>query len=401
MSTPPETPAASQSRPRVHKVTLRLSRPSAPDTPAAMPELPPLLPPPPLPEGHVPPQTPALPPLPPPHLPPVAGPVFGGQHSSAGLAMNVPPTYAHPYGAMPYPPPYPPFQPWGYAQYPMAPPPGFAPGPFPEISLATQHATTGEEDPPAHRERGHVADGRTDQDVPRRGCPGGTGRDGGVGVNSAAPSSTMGARPGRTYPNKEVSYGVWRFQTDVLDDHIKHAFTAQTDMKWPDFREEVLHRLGRHHNRVRMVFRIVGEGSAWSDLGSECDWTDAIFRLTGKVRSARTRAVSLEVKDMHSPPHAKAQRSKGKGREKCCRDDDIPPALSPDAAWQLDCLIKLQQHLRCNKHSGLGKKMYCLIKKSGENAEGGHEELTQKEMTLWAKHMVSIAKTTKRDEKLT
>ncbi|KAH9040579.1 hypothetical protein EDB84DRAFT_1559811 [Lactarius hengduanensis] len=64
---------------------------------------------------------------------------FSGQYNSAGLAMNAPPTYAHPYGAMSYPPPYPPvphhspygagvsaapFQPWGYAPYPMAPPPG-------------------------------------------------------------------------------------------------------------------------------------------------------------------------------------------------------------------------------------------------------------------------------------
>ncbi|KAI9438951.1 hypothetical protein H4582DRAFT_2056814 [Lactarius indigo] len=244
MSTPPETPAASQSRPHVRKVTLCLSQPSAPDTPSAMPELLPLPP-----EGHVPPQTPALPPLPPPHLPPVAGPVFGGQHSLAGLAMNVPPTYAHPYGVMPYPLPYPPFQPWGYAQYPMVPLPGFVPGPFLEKSLATQRMTTGEEDPPAHREHGHVADGRMDQDVPRHGCPGGTGRDGGVGVNSATPSSTMGDRPGRTYPNKE------------------------TDMKWPDFREEVLHHLGRHRSRVRMVFWIIGEGSAWSDLGTDREGT--------------------------------------------------------------------------------------------------------------------------------
>ncbi|KAI9429954.1 hypothetical protein H4582DRAFT_2218058 [Lactarius indigo] len=391
MPTPPEAPAASQSRPRVRKVTLRLSQPSAPDTPAAMPGLLPLPPPPP--EGHVPPQTPALPPLPPQHLPPVAGPVFGGQHSSAGLAMNVPPTYAHPYGAIPYPPPYPPFQPWGYAQYPMAPPLGFAPGPFPENPLATQRATTGDEDPPAHRERGRVADGPTDQDVPTRGHPGGTGRDGGAGVNSAAPSSTMSARPGKTYPNKEVSYGVWRFQTEVLDDHIKHTFTTQTDTKWPDFREEVLYRLERHRSTVRIVFRIVGEGGGWSDLASEYDWADAISRLTGKIRSARTRAVSLEIKNMQDLPHTKARRSKGKGREKRCRDDDIPPAPSPDAARQLDCLIKLQQHLSCNKHSGPGKKTYCLLKKSGENTEGGHEELTHEEMTLWAKH-ISLGKAT-------
>ncbi|KAH9067970.1 hypothetical protein EDB83DRAFT_2519059 [Lactarius deliciosus] len=378
---PPEIPPASQLRPRVRKVILRLSQPSAPDIPAAMPRLP-LLPLPP-PEGHVPPHTLAVPPLPPlpaPNLPPVAGPIFSGQYSSVSPAMNIPPTHAHPYGAMPYPPPYPPFQPWGYAQYPMAPLPGFAPGPFLENPLAAQRTTTGDEDPPAHRERGHVADGPMDQDVPRRGRPG-------------RPLSTVGARPGRTYPNEEVSDGVWRFQTEVVDDHIKHAFTTQTDMQWQNFRDEVLHRLGRPRSGVRIVFRIVGEGGAWSDLGTECDWADAIARLTGKIRSARTRAVSVEVKDMHDPPRVRAQRSKGKGRGKRSREDDVPPVPSPDMARQLDCLIRLQQHLSCSKHSGPGKKTYCLLKKSGESAKEGHQELTHEEMSLWAKHM-SLGKAT-------
>ncbi|KAH9026474.1 hypothetical protein EDB84DRAFT_1440107 [Lactarius hengduanensis] len=359
-----ESPPPSQLRSRVRKVTLRVSRPSAPDAPAAIPVLPPL--PPPLPEGHRLPQTPPVPPLPPlqpPHLPPMGGPPnqFSGQYSSAGLAMNVPPTYAHPYGAMSYPPPYPPvphhspygagvgaapFQPWGYAPYPMAPPPGLFP----------------------------------------------TGRDGDVGANDAAPSSTLGARPARPYPNREVSDGVWRFQTEVVDGHMKHAFTAQTDMKWLDFLGEVLHRLDRPRSEVRVVFRISGEGGAWKDLASEYDWADGIARLVGKARSARTRAVSMEVKDMHESARAKS-KGKGKGKEKRRREDDIPPALSPDMTRQLDCLIKLQQHVACNKHSAPGKKVYCFVEQSAEDASGGHEKLTHEDMTLWAKHM-SLGKAT-------
>ncbi|KAH9012462.1 hypothetical protein EDB84DRAFT_1444689 [Lactarius hengduanensis] len=41
---------------------------------------------------------------------------------------------------------------------------------------------------------------------------------------------------------------------------------------------------------------------------------------------------------------------------------------------QLDCLIKLQQHLACNRHSILGER--------------GHKELTYEDLTLWAKHML-------------
>ncbi|KAH8980728.1 hypothetical protein EDB83DRAFT_2326832 [Lactarius deliciosus] len=117
------------------------------------------------------------------------------------------------------------------------------------------------------------------------------------------------------------------------------------------------------------------------------------------------RAVSMEVKDMtfaypqHESAHMKAQNSKGKGKgkgkgkEKCRREDDIPPALSPDMTWQLDCLVKLQQHIACNLHSVPGKKVYCFVEQSVEDTTGGHEKLTHEDMTLWAKHM-SLRKAT-------
>jgi hypothetical protein len=59
---------------------------------------------------------------------------------------------------------------------------------------------------------------------------------------------------------------------------------------------------------------------------------------------------------------------------------------------QLDCLRKLQQHLLCDTHSSARKRVFCLIKKSEGDGRGGHYELTHGEMTLWAKQMVSHAK---------
>ncbi|KAI9435708.1 hypothetical protein H4582DRAFT_2079316 [Lactarius indigo] len=284
--------------------------------------------------------------------------------------MNTPPTYARLGGAS-YPPVYPPgmhhnpyglnigagpFPPWGYPQYPLVPLPGLVPGPV-------------------------------DQNIPRRQDPRAAQRDGGVGTNNATPSSTVSTRPGRTYPNKEVSDGVWRFQTEVVDDHIKHAFTAQTDMIWADFHEEVCRCLNRPRSGVRIMFRISGGGHAWSELGSEFDWMDAIAKLKEKAHSARTRAVSMEVKDKHT--HAKVQNTKGKGKGKHRREDDIPPAPSPEMVRQLGCLIQLQQHVACEKHSRPGKRTYCLV----ESTSGEHEELTHEEMSLWAKQ-ISLENTT-------
>ncbi len=202
----------SQSRqPQSHmcRVTLHVSQPSAPDP------LPPTSPPPP--EVHHIPQTPPLPP----HLPPtVAGlPIPNdGQHSLGGLPTNIPPTYAHPYGAVFYPPAYPPvprhhpysastgaapLQPWGYTQYPMAPPPA----PFLAHPSVSQHATTSGGDGTAHEAHGCIADGPVDQDTSGHGDMGVSSTYGGVGMNGAALLSTAGAQPGRSYPNKEVSHG--------------------------------------------------------------------------------------------------------------------------------------------------------------------------------------------------
>ncbi len=83
----------------------------------------------------------------------------------------------------------------------------------------------------------------------------------------------------------------------MVDDHIKHTFTGQTDMTWSKFREEVVYHFDKPCGEVRIMFRISGEGGAWTDLTSESDWERAVDQLVGKVWSARTRPVSMEVKD--------------------------------------------------------------------------------------------------------
>ncbi|KAH9038163.1 hypothetical protein EDB84DRAFT_1560452 [Lactarius hengduanensis] len=403
-----------QSRPprsNVHRVILRVLEPSAPDpllpTSPPLPEVqdmpPPLQPPhlqpphlqplhlqpPHLPPPHLPP--PHLPPshLPPPHLPPPGPPIPNdGQH---GLPVNASPTYPHPYSVMFYPPAYPPVphnhpygasmgtapgQPWGYTQYPAAPPLA----PVLAHPLATQHATTGE-DSHGHG-AGPAVSGR--EDVARTG--------GCMDTNDAASSSTVGARPGRSYPNREVSNGVWEFRVEVVDGKIKHTFNAQTDMKWHDFLEEVRRHFDRPCSEIQVGYRISGETGAMSYLASEYDWNNAIAQLLGKVRSARTRAVSMEVKNMHESARARASKAHGpKGKGKHRREDDIPPEPTLD---MLDHLLHLQQHLLCQEHSRPGKKTFCVVTQSGEKERGGHDEVTYEEMTLWAKHIL-LRKATK------
>ena len=79
---------------------------------------------------------------------------------------------------------------------------------------------------------------------------------------------------------------------------------------------------------------------------------------------------------------------KGKGKEKCSCEDDIPPDLRLEVRWQNKCLLELKLHMQCDLHSILGMLGYCWIKPSGDD-KGGHDPLSHKDLTIWAKHMVS------------
>lgn len=155
----------------IRKVTLHVSQPSAPEPPDA-PAAPPLPPPPqPVPSNvdHLP-QMPLPPPLPP-HLPPHP---YNGMFGPPGY----PPVTHYPYGAsIGTAPP----QPWGYAQYPTVPPPLAYP--------LAQYAAASDEHLPAHGDMRVAVTG------------------GGASVNDATALPMAGARPGRSYPNKEVSPG--------------------------------------------------------------------------------------------------------------------------------------------------------------------------------------------------
>ncbi|KAH9060642.1 hypothetical protein EDB87DRAFT_1576783 [Lactarius vividus] len=194
--------------------------------------------------------------------------------------------------------------------------------------------------------------------------------------NSAAPSSTVVARLGKSYPNKEISKGVWEFRIEVNDDNIKHTFNAHTDMKWYEFLDEVHRHFERPRSEVHVAFRISGDAGAMSYLASEYDWNDAIAWLLGKQPSTTSKAHGTK-----------------RGKEKHCREDDIPPESTPD---MLDHILELRQHLLCQVHSKPGNKVYCTIEQSGEDGKGGHRQLTSGQISLWAKLIFkSLRKTNK------
>ena len=88
------------------------------------------------------------------------------------------------------------------------------------------------------------------------------------------------------------------FDVDVFEDHNKRTFTARTDDTWRDFKDQVIARLDSVN--IHLVFRLSVDRRAWSELGCEADFTAALTRLRERVLVARTRAVSMEIKNQVS-----------------------------------------------------------------------------------------------------
>ncbi|KAH9159797.1 hypothetical protein EDB89DRAFT_2083020 [Lactarius sanguifluus] len=339
---------------------------------------------------------------PPPFQPLHAGgdPVPGdnSQYHTASLDANAPPAYAHPHGAHPYgahphgahpygahtygahpygahphgaqpygmppygaplayPPPLPHFasypgnaqlQPWGYGHYPT----GQLPNPVPH-PVATRPDEQAEVQDHAAIAPDVAVVGR---DV-RTATSMREGRD-----------KSMAVQQKKNYPNKEVSEGVWRFRVEV-DREVRQTFAAQTDMTWPEFEAEALEWFNARED-VCLGYRVSGDNRGWISLTCPSDWKVAVANVREKALAARTRAVTMEIKDVSTLNRPKI-RGKGKGKGKRSRDDDIPPEATPEAKSQDNHLLNLQSHLLCNACS----------KSSGE-------------MTNWAK-LIEIKKATR------
>ena len=88
------------------------------------------------------------------------------------------------------------------------------------------------------------------------------------------------------------------FEVDVYEGANKCSFTATTDDSWTDFKNQVVARLDAMG--VHLVFRLSVDTRAWSELGCEADFTTALTRVRAKALTARSRPVSMDVKNLVS-----------------------------------------------------------------------------------------------------
>jgi hypothetical protein len=90
----------------------------------------------------------------------------------------------------------------------------------------------------------------------------------------------------------------------VEGDGMKHTFTANTAMGWPEFLEKARDEFKKAQDGadVRLGYRFSGSGESrrMSQLECEYDWNLVMERMRGKAQSARKNPVALVLKNMVS-----------------------------------------------------------------------------------------------------
>ncbi|KAI9454053.1 hypothetical protein BJY52DRAFT_1189175 [Lactarius psammicola] len=177
----------------------------------------------------------------------------------------------------------------------------------------------------------------------------------------------------KKYLNVQRGPNDWEFEVSVVSNSAKRSFTGHMAMSWRKFEEEALRKLDDDAPLpAQWAYKLSADVGKMSHLSNEREWDSAMTRLRAKVKTACTRAVGVEVKNITKPP-SKAS----KGKEKRRREDDIPGSVSSDQSL-LGPFKKLEAALWCQMHGA-----HCLVEHSG--GQNTHRRLTHEGMTLWAK----------------
>ena len=210
---------------------------------------------------------------------------------------------------------------------------------------------------------------------------------------------------------------MWHFVVVIIDNNIKHSFNAQTDMEWSDIIDEVHSYIRKPRAEIQLGY-CFGETGVMTYLADKSDWDKAMCQLQGRIKAARTCAVSMEIKhivsSMHKlttrkysqflqlkSTHANGTKARGpaKGKEKRRRQDNVPSEPDQEMKDQLDCLLELRNHLECVVHSKPGMKVFCWI--DPLRNKRGHCDVSHQEMTLWAKQIVGTRISSEGGKRLT
>ena len=144
---------------------------------------------------------------------------------------------------------------------------------------------------------------------------------------------------------------------------------------------------------VKLGYKISGDTGKLTLLETTHDYKQAMDRIVQRASVARSRAVSMDVKNLVSAspmnvvtcaywcPCSKVKPPAPKLRKRS-HQDDIPPDIKDDST-QLKAYNQLECTIRCEAHCG-----HCYIDRV--NGLDNHRRLDHAQMSLWAKKIVSL-----------
>lgn len=97
-----------------------------------------------------------------------------------------------------------------------------------------------------------------------------------------------------------ITYKVWLFRVNVVDSYVRHKFEKQTNTKWLEIFAEVQICLNRPPSDLCLGIQISGETGGMTYVTCELEWDDCLILLQERILAARTRAVSIEIKNLVS-----------------------------------------------------------------------------------------------------
>ena len=96
---------------------------------------------------------------------------------------------------------------------------------------------------------------------------------------------------------------------EVNDAAVKRKFQARTFMKWQDFADVAYDCFRRPRDEILMGYKIIGDSGGVTELTSEPEWNNAMVCMKEKIKSARTRSVTMELRNMVSNVGALDQKN--------------------------------------------------------------------------------------------
>ena len=116
---------------------------------------------------------------------------------------------------------------------------------------------------------------------------------------------------------------------NVISGEARREFSVETDGSWEDFRRRVVGYLEDATGTVKLAYKVFGDPGKPTLLETIDDYKQAMEHIVQKARVARTRAVSIDIKNIvsvRSYKHGNMNLLASLSGETSCKIEETKPS---------------------------------------------------------------------------